>query len=250
MAEATLPSTGYRGGATVRERAGAGTIAVALCVLLLWMLLRLGVLPPLGLRGPPALTTLTLKGEGAERARTVHKAPRKAGGAPKPAARTPVVHPQTSPSPVPSLNVLHVGHDDLAALDLAMATKHGDRGAGAAAGAEQDSASEDGSAGGGGQMGDSMAPVDWYRRPTHAEMATYLDSAHARAGWGEVVCKTAPRYHVEDCQELGESPGSGIARALREAAWQFQVLPPRRNGEPIIGAKVRIHFDVIEGFRG
>jgi protein TonB len=149
---------------------------------------------------------------------------------------------------VPSLNILHVGHDELAALDLAMATHH-DRGQGEAAGDSSGRDSGDAGAAGGGAHGDQVALGDWVRRPTPAEMATYLEAVHATAGWGEVICRTAPRNRVEDCREKAESPGSGLARVLREASWQFLIFPTKVNGRAVIGGEVLIHYDLIEGFR-
>ncbi len=89
--------------------------------------------------------------------------------------------------------------------------------------------------------------ADWYRRPTNAQLDGYLPSNAPRKGWGLIACKTVERYHVEDCQTLGESPlGSGFGRAVREAAWQFLVLPPRINGRPMIGEWVRIRISYGE----
>jgi len=50
--------------------------------------------------------------------------------------------------------------------------------------------------------------------------------------------------HVENCQIIGENPrGTGLAKALRLASWQFLVKPPRINNKPQLGVWVRIHFD-------
>jgi hypothetical protein len=51
-------------------------------------------------------------------------------------------------------------------------------------------------------------------------------------------------YRVENCQVLGETPrGTSLAQALRRAAWQFLVRPPRINNKPQLGVWVRIRFD-------
>ena len=51
------------------------------------------------------------------------------------------------------------------------------------------------------------------------------------------------RQRVEDCIELGQSRGSRLASAVRQAAWQFRVKPPIKNGQPMIGEWVRIRID-------
>ena len=49
---------------------------------------------------------------------------------------------------------------------------------------------------------------------------------------------------VEICQIIGESPrGIGLAQALRKAAWQILVKPPRIDNKLQLGVRVRIHFD-------
>lgn len=95
-----------------------------------------------------------------------------------------------------------------------------------------------------GPGGVRLYEADWYRRPTDAELATYMPQNGAVSGWGLIACQTVERYGVENCQILGESPrGSGFGRAVQNAAWQFKVLPPRIDNKPQIGAWVRIRID-------
>jgi len=94
-----------------------------------------------------------------------------------------------------------------------------------------------------GPGGVQLYNADWYRPPTDAELSFYLPRNRPSEGWGLVACRTVERFHVEDCQTIGEYPlGSGFGRAVREAAWQFLVRPPRINGRPQIGAWVRIRI--------
>jgi hypothetical protein len=93
--------------------------------------------------------------------------------------------------------------------------------------------------GGGGRLYEA----EWYREPSEAELAFYMP--RGVIGYGVIACRTVERFHVEDCREVSESPpGSRMASAVREAAWQFLVRPPRINGKPMIGAWVRIRISL------
>nr|WP_298396578.1 hypothetical protein [Sphingobium sp.] len=139
------------------------------------------------------------------------------------------------PSPFPFLTL---NREQMASADIGNMPK-GTQGAGQGKG---DSAMVQGP--GEGPGGVQLFEAEWYRRPTHAELSTYLPSNAPPRGYGLVACKTVDHYHVENCQTLGESPlGSGLAKAVRLAAWQFLVLPPRVNGKVMVGSWVRIRID-------
>ena len=100
---------------------------------------------------------------------------------------------------------------------------------------------------GAGPGGRRLYPAAWYVEPRDAELRTYMPRSIPSGSWAEIACQTVANYHVDNCRELEQSPpGSGLSRALRQAAFQFKVLPPRVNGKPMIGAWVRIHFDFTE----
>lgn len=97
---------------------------------------------------------------------------------------------------------------------------------------------------GGGPHGEPLYKAEWYTEPTHAELAYYQPKSIANGSWATVACRTVERFRVEDCQELDESPrGSGLARSLRLASWQFRVKPPKIGGRYQIGAWVSIRID-------
>lgn len=102
-----------------------------------------------------------------------------------------------------------------------------------------------GKRGGGG--GERLYYAEWYREPTNAELRYYLPADNRQPGYGEIACQTVERFHVDNCRELGESPpGGGLARAVRQAAWQFLIRPPHVGGRSLVGAWVRIRITYTE----
>ena len=97
--------------------------------------------------------------------------------------------------------------------------------------------------------GQPLYAAEWYREPTDTELGGYLPKTMPEGGgWGIIACKTAPRFRVTDCVELGQSPaGSHLAGAVRQAAWQFLVRPPRRGGKSLVGEWVRIRVTYRPG---
>ena len=168
---------------------------------------------------------------------------------PEPVARP---EPRLSP-PIPKpaielperpLPMIEVSREVFAASDI---SKLGTAGGAPRSGPElaQGSAAGDSARVGTAPNGEPLYAAEWYREPTDTELFAYLPKRMPEGGgWGMVACRTAPRFRVEDCVELGNSPpGSHLAGAVRQAAWQFLVRPPRVGGKSLVGEWVRIRID-------
>jgi len=94
-----------------------------------------------------------------------------------------------------------------------------------------------------GPGGQPLYDADWYREPTDAELAFYLKRARPGPGFAVIGCQMVARYKVTNCFPIDESLGSGLARAMVDASWQFQVLPPRIGNKQQLGTWVRIRIE-------
>jgi protein TonB len=216
-------------------------------LLLLIMLLRLAPPPPPLFFAPPAPITVELMPE-------AHVAPKRTRAAKAKSARKKEVRraeqSTTPPAQTSSAiwsQVIPITREQFAAADIKMPSHpvaQADDGATSAASQNGD----DMAGAGEGPNGEPLYNAEWYRRPTSAELGFYLPPGTPHTGWGMIACQTVSDYRVENCRELAQSPaGSGLARAVRQAAWQVRVLPPRNGGRPMVGAWVRIRIDYSVG---
>ena len=239
---------------SLRRRATAFALALVANLLLLLMLFTLAPsISPLKRDDKPSTFSLLPDPSRAPTKEPTEKAKRaksKSAAAAKttPAPKAVPVTPETEPVPTPPtrpLAMILMSKDALAATDQAMrASPRGAVGPGASTGtgSGQDDGADDGA--GTGPVGEKLYNAEWYVEPTNAELAGYLPTNGPRVGWGMIACRTMPQYRVDDCVELGQSPpGSGFARAVRQAAWQFRVRPPRVGDRRLVGAWVRIRID-------
>lgn len=233
---------GYQ--ASARSRVASLVLALVTSALVFVIMIRMGAFTQFGEPGGARLVAIDLGTEaekGAKDSAQPEKAEQKSDSATAKPQTAPVVPPRV---PIPGKVQWPEGFIELSSKDYAAAdiTKM-KRGSGSG-----DAGSAGGSAGGEGAGegpgGVRLYNAQWYREPTDAEMAPYMPRNRMPGEWAMIACKTIEKFHVEDCQELGESPpGSGLARALRQASWQFLVRPPRVNGKSQVGEWVRIRFD-------
>ena len=255
MASTSYLSASNRSRQPLWRRARSFLLAIAAHVVVILLLLRLAPTPTKPEPVPPPNTFRLLPDrppapETPQRP-VVEQAKKVAGGAspksPKPPAATPASDPRPV-TPAPAFPKMLAGGMELFdSADISkIPSRASDRTAGGSdtdgAGAGKDSGSAYGP--GEGPSGERLYNAEWYVEPSHAELAGYVPGGAPAGGWALIACRTAENYKVENCRSLGESPvGSGLARAMRLAAWQFRVLPPRVGGKKMIGAWVRIKID-------
>ncbi|MCX7285632.1 MAG: hypothetical protein NTX28_16600 [Novosphingobium sp.] len=236
---------GYQ--ASPRERAGAFVFAGVACALMFLIMWKMGAVTGFGDGRSDRLTAIDLTDAGQDDKKSAEKQPEKQQAKQAQKADAAAVQPATAPPAVPipgkvewPEGFIELSRNEYRAGDISkMKRQEPGNAAPTSGGSPGDSASV-----GQGPGGVRLYAAQWYREPTDAEIGPYLPQRRTQGDWAMIACKTIDKYHVEDCQELGESPaGSGLARAIRQASWQFLVRPPRVNGKPQIGEWVRIRFD-------
>jgi protein TonB len=217
----------------LRRRVSGLALALGVNFGLLLVLLTLGIIP-MPERQPSNATVVDLLPESHSNAAQPSRAASKPDQpVPKPPPIILPVKPTIAPPPKPAEHKqpwIEMTGDQMAAADIRNLPR-------------PDPGEADSEEVGRGPHGEVLYAAEWAREPSDAELSGYLPK-NAPDGWGLIACKTIPGNRVEDCVELGQSPaGSHLASAVRQAAWQFRVRPPRKGGKSMVGEWVRIRID-------
>ena len=228
--------------ATIKSRTVAFVLVVVIELLIIIMLLmQRQETPPPPAPPQPAVFGLQPAARSAQERSTRRKstaAPARAKTAP--VRRTPA---QTPPVPDAKQKIVMMSKADYAASDIGALAPQSNAGTGAAGKGSGPAMAGPGEGPGGARLYNA----EWHVEPSRGELAYYLPNGAPPNSWAMIACRTIAHYRVENCVGLGESPpGSGLARALRQASWQFRVRPPSVDGRPLIGSWVRIRFDWTE----
>lgn len=219
----------------LQRRASGLGLALGVNLLLLFVLLGLGVrLPPP--KSSPGAVVVDLVPESRKAETRERKAERKAEKQARPTPKPPPIRLPAKPTiavekPLP---IIELTHEEYAAADVRALPK-----------AEAAPAADDSPEVGRGPHGETLYAAEWAREPTDTELGFYLPR-NAPDGYGLIACKTYPRFRVDDCVALESYPASShLARAVLNAAWQFKVRPPRKNGKPMVGEWVQIRIEYV-----
>ncbi|MEO7366034.1 MAG: hypothetical protein ABIW03_06920 [Sphingomicrobium sp.] len=225
----------------LRRRATGFALAIAVNLLVLLIMRGLGGLPEFArVASSPLIVDLLPRADDTQAKPA--KAPEvQRQQAAEPVRRPPAIKVPRLKSPIPPLHpldMIEMTREEFAAADVRKLPKS-EAGSGSAGSAGSPGDSEEV---GRGPNGEVLYAAEWVREPTDAELDGYMPPNRPE-GSGLVACKTIPGNRVENCQEIGESPrGTHLARAVRLAAWQFKVRPPRKGGKPMVGEWVRIRI--------
>lgn len=253
MQPTTLPPLSERFRATFRRRGAA--FVLALIVELLIALMLLGLIPTITPKKPVRMVTFGIKASEGDAPAAKEEPKAKAKAKPekgdKPEQPQPVKPEIVPPPPVPEAkqppSFLVLTRRDYASGDISR-FKSAAPSAASEEGGDSDNAGSSGAGDsevvGKGPHGEPVYAADWYRKPTNSELSAYIPARDAGVeGWGVIICRTVSGYRVVDCQEVADSPrGSGYAGAVRQAAWQFRVKPPRVGGRFQVGTWVQIRI--------
>jgi hypothetical protein len=233
MVSFTQPSVAQRR----RSRVGAFALSVLMVMLGAGALLNIGWMRERA-ASPMAGHLVSMAMDRGEKQASAKKAVAQVAQKSKVTPDVPEPVPVEQAPPPPSY--IRLSHNDFAASDISKM--------GRAANADVAAAKAGAFGPGDGPGGAHLYAAQWYREPFDAELSPYMPRSGAPQGaWATIACRTVEKFHVEDCREMDEQPlGSGLARALRQASWQFLVRPPRVNGEAQVGAWVRIRFDFVD----